>query len=94
MMKNDCSQKQLLQHINEVSFALVDISLYLDTHPQDEQALAYCQEVKAIRKEAVDEYAKRFGPLTIDTADICASRSWDWVNQPWPWEPQGKGGRC
>ena len=30
--------------------------------------------------------------LTIDTANDNMSRSFQWVQQPWPWEPQRKGG--
>ena len=41
MTKNDMyARKELLQKINEVSFAVNDITLYLDTHPCDEKALA------------------------------------------------------
>lgn len=94
MMQNQPSRFQLLQYLSEVSFALNDITLYLDTHPDDERALAYCQETQSMRKEALNQYSKLYGPLTIDTADISCSRSWEWVNQPWPWEPQRKGGCC
>ena len=38
-MKNFPSRKELLNHINTVSFAVDDIQLYLDTHPDDEEAL-------------------------------------------------------
>ena len=37
------NRNQLLQWINEVSFAVTDISLYLDTHPDDKEALAFPQ---------------------------------------------------
>ena len=40
-MNQQMSQKQLLQWINMVSFAVNDITLYLDTHPDDEEALNY-----------------------------------------------------
>ena len=30
---------QLLQQINEISFVVNDLNLYLDTHPTDDQAL-------------------------------------------------------
>ncbi|MGN0360961.1 MAG: spore coat protein CotJB, partial [Hominisplanchenecus sp.] len=33
----------MLQYINEVSFAVNDISLYLDTHPCDQEAMEYYQ---------------------------------------------------
>lgn len=84
--KNSRSREMLLQTINEVSFAVNDIQLYLDTHPEDEKALAYYRDKVLIRKEALEEYASCYGPLTIDTGNDRCSRSWDWVLQPWPWE--------
>lgn len=80
------SRQQLLNHINEVSFAVVDISLYLDTHPDDTEAMQYFREQSHMRNMAMNDYAKMYGPLTIDTADDAASESWEWVTQPWPWE--------
>jgi len=95
MMKNQLSKAQLLRYIDEVSFCVVDMTLYCDTHPDDEEAIAFCQENIRLRKEALDEYARLYGPLTVDYADRSSSGSWDWVNQPWPWEPTSRrGGRC
>lgn len=79
-------QAALLQFINEVSFAVNDMNLYLDTHPEDQKALAFMEEHIKLRKRALKEYAMKYTPLTIDTADDRQSRSWDWVMQPWPWE--------
>lgn len=76
----------LLKEINECSFAVNDMLLYLDTHPCDEAALAYFMEHKQRRVDALKEYAKYYGPLTIDTADDEASRSFAWAETPWPWE--------
>lgn len=72
--------------INEVSFAVDDIKLYLDTHPDDEKALDFFKEKSMIRNEALKAYAAQYGSLTIDTGDDTCSRQWDWVMQPWPWE--------
>ena len=83
------SRKQLLAHINEVSFAVNDISLYLNTHPEDAEALAFFRKYAAARQEALEEYERYFGPLTIDTADDSCSRSWQWIEQPFPWEEKG-----
>ena len=83
-------RKSLLQEINECSFAVNDMLLYLDTHPCDEAALAYFMEHKNRRVAALKEYAKYYGPLTIDTADDEASESFLWVETPWTWE----GGGC
>ena len=83
------TREVLLKRINEVSFAVSDILLFLDTHPDCQEALAFYQKNVAIRKEALAEYARLYGPLTIDTADDTCSRSWEWVQQPFPWEVKG-----
>ena len=62
-MKTDCSQKQLLNRIDQVSFAVNDMTLYLDTHPCDEEALTYCHELVQERKKLLKEYAEAYGPL-------------------------------
>lgn len=82
--------KRLLCFINEVSFAVDDVLLYLDTHPYDQDALQYFKIHNDARNRALEAYEKAFGPLVIAVADDSCSRSWEWMNQPWPWE----GGRC
>lgn len=84
------SKKQLLNYINEVSFAVYETLLYLDTHPEDTEAMCFFQTNLKLRKRAMKEYAKQYGPLTIANTADCASASWEWMNQPWPWE----GGDC
>ena len=37
-------RRDLLNKIYEVSFAVDDVKLYLDTHPWDEEALSYFRE--------------------------------------------------
>ena len=39
-------QHHLLMYIDQISFALDDTVLFLDTHPCDTEALAYYQELK------------------------------------------------
>lgn len=87
-MMAQMNQAQLLHWINMVSFAVVDISLYLDTHPEDEEALKYFNHYINLRREAMEAYAKQFGPLVIDMAG--GRCDWDWADMPLPWE----GGTC
>lgn len=84
------SRKQLFCFINEVSFAVYEALLYLDTHPNDQEAMEYFREYNHLRNRALQEYARLYGPLTISTANDHESRCWEWMNQPWPWE----GGDC
>lgn len=83
------NQAALLQEIAEVSFAVVDIHLYLDTHPCDEDALAFYQDAMARRLELMSLYARNFGPLTIDDAAESGEDTWKWSQQPFPWEQEG-----
>ena len=84
------SQTQMLQYVDMVSFAVTDVTLYLDTHPCDEEALAYFRHYSKLRNQALKEYAEAYGPLTIDTNANC-SQTWEWVENPWPWQA---GGEC
>lgn len=79
------SQEQLLRQISLLKFAMVDANLYLDTHPDDKEALHYFQKHTLLYNEAMEEYAKKYGPLTLAHAHHCDGY-WNWVNQPWPWQ--------
>lgn len=90
----------LLQKINEVSFAVNDITLYLDTHPTDAEALAYFQQAMKERKQALQEYESKYEPLIIDCVDTeqnnqtefmtCypGEQHWTWGDGPIPWDNQ------
>lgn len=81
-MEND--RKKLMDIITESSFALYDIVLFLDTHPDDTEALRCYNDYKQIRKVAVSEYTSKFGPLNSFQANC--SEYFEWVKGPWPWE--------
>lgn len=77
-------QKNLRFYIDAVSFAALDASLYLDSHPDDKEALAFFHHFNRARQQALKEYAMRFGPLNLDT--VQEDCTWKWATQPWPWE--------
>lgn len=77
-------RRHLMQMISQYGFALSDIILFLDTHPQNQEALEYYQQVNKRYLAAKKEYERRFGPLTI-TAGQDESQ-WNWAIQSWPWE--------
>lgn len=84
MMANQMNQAQLLHWIDMVSFAVVEFNLYLDTHPEDEEAIKLFNQYMELRRSAMCAYAEQYGPLTIDTAN--PEHYWAWASQPWPWE--------
>ena len=83
MNKNTAPRDVLMRNIQETDFALYEITLYLDTHPHDEKALALLKEYAERSKELKHKYQSLYGPLTpaANTAD-----TWEWVCGPWPWE--------
>lgn len=85
----DKNQQQLMDLINQCSFALNDVLLFLDTHPCDQEALSYFQHFHQIRLDALAEYARKYTPLTLDSISSCQDQ-WEWVYGKWPWE----GGSC
>lgn len=86
---SNCSREQMLSKINEASFAVNDILLFLDTHPNCKEAINYYQEMMLLRKKYLEEYSSLYGPLTVDTAYLSDDDCWKWALQPFPWEMEG-----
>ena len=89
MNDNKPCRQELMNRINAASFAVDDVKLFLDTHPCDRKALEYCDELVKERRNLLQEYAEKFGPLTIDCTDQQESATWKWMEQPFPWEKEG-----
>ena len=70
-----------METIGQSAFAAYDTLLYMDTHPQDREAMAYYHKQSVIRQEAMEEYARRFGPLTMDLIDESNCDTWEWMMQ-------------
>lgn len=81
-MRNE--KEQLLFDISTVSFFMLDMALYLDTHPFDRDAMEYFNHYSRIRSSMMREFANKFYPLTMDTAED--SKEWRWGLAPAPWE--------
>ena len=75
----------LLKKIGTLKFALVDIDLFLDTHPGDTAMLRLREEYARQLAPLVEEYEKQYGPLMKRDAD---TNTWAWVKDPWPWDTE------
>ncbi len=62
-------QEKLLHDIGILSFVVIELSLYLDTHPTDQNALKYFNHYNRLANQARQEYSAKFTPLTISCAD-------------------------
>ena len=77
-------QEQLLNNIGVVDFTVVELGLFLDTHPTDRRALEYFNHYAQIKKQLCREFSKKYYPLTMTEANC--EKSWEWGEAPLPWE--------
>jgi len=77
-------QMALLRQIQEMEFVAIELQIYLDTHPCDQDALNdyNCAIEKLERLMA--EYTKDYG--SIVALGYHGSTRWLWMESPWPWE--------
>jgi len=85
---NNCNEismdkRRCMQNIYELGFVLTESILYLDTHPDDTEAIEYYSHELL---KHMDYYAKNFGPLNY--FNIESQNYWTWVSTPMPWELQ------
>lgn len=73
-----------LTDLQALGFAVHELALYLDTHRNDQEALALYRNYQRMYRSAAETYQKKYGPLTqmweSDTAH------YNWLDDPWPWE--------
>lgn len=77
-------RKKLMSIITQASFAIDDVKLFLDTHPNCREALEYYEKAKKMRDDAIEEYTKTFGPITAYNVNV--ESHWTWNEGPMPWE--------
>jgi len=87
-----CDEQQeretLLCQINEASFYVTDLTLYLDTHETDKEALKLFHDKVKLRGELMETFAAKFYPLTVDCIAKCGcdENEYQWSKGPLPWE--------
>lgn len=77
-----------LGELMALDFVAHELHLYLDTHPDDEEAFEMFRKVSKLAETARDKYTKLYGP--ISPADIADSKSFTWLKNPWPWDYSGR----
>ena len=83
---NRSEQEKLLHNIDLMGFVIIEMTEYLDTHPNDTEAIDYLNHYVRMKNQAMREYASKYTPLTISTADASNSNEWIWATSPMPWE--------
>lgn len=84
-LKPNNEKETLLFQVLQYNFALTDLNLYLDTHPNDSEAISLYNQYLAIKKQMLDKYESMYDSLTLNS-DYLGTNTWKWKNNPWPWE--------
>ena len=64
-------------------FYLTDLGLYLDTHPNDMEALKLFNETRNIYYKKLEEFEKMYYPLCAFSSD--KDNTYEWLNGKFPW---------
>lgn len=78
------NQQTMLNDIGIIDFTLVDLMLFLDTHPDDKEAMEYFNHYAKIKDKMVKDFSMMYYPLTKDLAE--STTEWRWGAAPLPWE--------
>lgn len=72
-----------LAALESLDFVVWEMALYLDTHPDDQEAFDLFKQYLQMHKQAKESYENTHGPLSRATA---ANGNKDaWLSDKWPW---------
>lgn len=67
-----------------LGFALQELALYLDTHPDDKEALELYRQYQKMSHEQTMEYSRACMPMSHGIP--VDHKTYTWLDEPWPWE--------
>ncbi len=76
----------LRKKIDSYDFAIYELVLFLDTHPENGRALSMLAKLRQERAEAIKQYEMSYGTYSPTHSAVKAGKRWSWIDGPWPWE--------
>lgn len=77
---------ELCLKLFETNFAIIDLNLYLDLHPNNNEMYELYRNYVKKYEEYKNIYEQKYGPL--DFTDI-KNNNYEWIKNPWPWDKDG-----
>ncbi|MCM1052430.1 MAG: spore coat protein CotJB [Ruminococcus sp.] len=75
-----------LYKVMALSFAINDLNLYLDLHPDNKEVFTLFKKYIEEKEKLCKEYEKKYGPLELTNT---IGSKYNWLNSPWPWDNLG-----
>ncbi len=79
-------QEAKLFNLMAYSFAINDLNLYLDLHPEDQNAYELFKKYVKEKNKLEEAYSEKYGPMTITETQ---GSKYNWIKNPWPWDNTG-----
>ncbi|GGH14381.1 spore coat protein CotJB [Paenibacillus segetis] len=85
--KSQCEPEfyEMLEKLQALDFVLVELNLYLDTHPDDLQAIEQFNQLTCERTGLANQFQQLYGPLQ-NFGRAYSKFPWEWSKVPWPWQ--------
>ena len=82
------NREEMMSSLAAISFAINDLTLYLDTHPTCQKGLALFYQLLEQRLDLLSEFACDHYPLTQTSmiSGDCDRTKYGWAEGPMPWE--------
>lgn len=77
------NRDELLKKITAVDFYIIDLHLYLNTHPTDKEAISKYNAAVKESRELRETFERMYGPLSYN---FISKYPWQWIDNPWPWQ--------
>ncbi len=85
-LKPENEQESMLLKIMAYTFAINELNLYLDLHPEETKTFEKFKNYITELNELETTYTNKYGPLTINQTN---KANFNWLNNPWPWDKKG-----
>ncbi len=77
-------KEEMFTYLYMYEFALIDLNLYLDLHPEDKAIIELYGKYLTEYKKVLDECERNYGPITLYSYEN-VNYPWNWI-ESWPWE--------
>ena len=78
---------ELLLNIQELTFKVIDLNLFLDLNPNDKIIFNEFKKTVEELRSKKDMYEKNYGPLCLE--ETLYYDEYMWSKNPWPWMIEG-----
>lgn len=81
-------ERQMMLQVQQADFVVVELTLYTNTHPDDEEGLEQWRDAIKVAANLRRKYENRYGPLSLASVPSKQAMEvgWRWNQEPWPWQ--------